>query len=180
VRIGKILIQRVRRRVITSAHVNVRIVHDRMKTPLNPNSSTPRFVHALRAIPIQARWCPSSSHRTFKIAMCSFSILCLVCASVCINLWLTYSFMVCKATGGSAIKAVEVLMEHGVPEERMIFVNLVSITLVFLSCPSELPLSHRYLLRRGYITSVPNSLHCEWSVQLIMCWLVAYQSHPFA
>ena len=30
------------------------------------------------------------------------------------------------ATGGSAIKAVEVLMEHGVPEERIIFVNLVS------------------------------------------------------
>lgn len=29
------------------------------------------------------------------------------------------------ATGGSAIKAVEVLMEHGVPEERIIFINLV-------------------------------------------------------
>lgn len=34
------------------------------------------------------------------------------------------------ATGGSAIKAVEVLMEHGVPEERIIFINLV--------CSSEL------------------------------------------
>lgn len=31
-----------------------------------------------------------------------------------------------SATGGSAIKAVEVLMEHGVPEERIIFINLVS------------------------------------------------------
>jgi uracil phosphoribosyltransferase len=30
------------------------------------------------------------------------------------------------ATGGSAIKAVEVLLEHGVPEQRIIFVNLVS------------------------------------------------------
>jgi hypothetical protein len=30
------------------------------------------------------------------------------------------------ATGGSAMKAVEVLMEHGVPEERIIFINLVS------------------------------------------------------
>jgi len=30
------------------------------------------------------------------------------------------------ATGGSAMKAVEVLMEHGVPEERIIFVNLIS------------------------------------------------------
>lgn len=31
------------------------------------------------------------------------------------------------ATGGSAIKAVEVLKEHGVPEERIIFVNLVRV-----------------------------------------------------
>lgn len=30
-----------------------------------------------------------------------------------------------QATGGSAIKAVEVLKEHGVPEERIIFINLV-------------------------------------------------------
>ena len=29
------------------------------------------------------------------------------------------------ATGGSAMKAVEVLHEHGVPEERIIFINLV-------------------------------------------------------
>lgn len=32
-----------------------------------------------------------------------------------------------SATGGSAIKAVEVLKEHGVPEERIIFINLVSV-----------------------------------------------------
>ncbi|KAE9402998.1 PRTase-like protein [Gymnopus androsaceus JB14] len=30
------------------------------------------------------------------------------------------------ATGGSAMKAVEVLMEHGVPEDRIIFINLIS------------------------------------------------------
>jgi len=30
------------------------------------------------------------------------------------------------ATGGSAIKAVEVLLENGVPEERIIFINLIS------------------------------------------------------
>jgi len=30
------------------------------------------------------------------------------------------------ATGGSAIKAVEVLIEHGVPAERIIFINLVA------------------------------------------------------
>jgi hypothetical protein len=31
------------------------------------------------------------------------------------------------ATGGSAMKAVEVLIEHGVPEDRIIFINLVRI-----------------------------------------------------
>lgn len=30
------------------------------------------------------------------------------------------------ATGGSAMKAVEVLMDHGVPEERIIFINLIA------------------------------------------------------
>ncbi|KAG6813184.1 Uracil phosphoribosyltransferase, synthesizes UMP from uracil [Tricholoma furcatifolium] len=30
------------------------------------------------------------------------------------------------ATGGSAMKAVEVLMENGVPEERIIFINLIA------------------------------------------------------
>lgn len=36
------------------------------------------------------------------------------------------------ATGGSAIKAVEVLKEHGVPEERIVFVNLVSPSFIFM------------------------------------------------
>lgn len=43
------------------------------------------------------------------------------------------------ATGGSAMKAVEVLMEHGVSEDRIIFINLVrsnfgnhSLTLIHL------------------------------------------------
>lgn len=30
------------------------------------------------------------------------------------------------ATGGSARKAIEVLIDHGVPEERIIFLNLVA------------------------------------------------------
>lgn len=30
------------------------------------------------------------------------------------------------ATGGSAIKAIEVLMQHGVPQERIIFLNVLS------------------------------------------------------
>lgn len=39
------------------------------------------------------------------------------------------------ATGGSAIKAVEVLIDHGVPQERIIFLNLVS-------CPEGLKAMH--------------------------------------
>src|ERR1700722_8746297 len=35
--------------------------------------------------------------------------------------------LVCSAaTGGSAMKAVEVLAEHGVPEDRIIFINLIA------------------------------------------------------
>jgi uracil phosphoribosyltransferase len=37
------------------------------------------------------------------------------------------------ATGGSAMKAVEVIMEHGVPEDRIIFINLVRAFLRTLS-----------------------------------------------
>ncbi|KAF9899174.1 Uracil phosphoribosyltransferase, synthesizes UMP from uracil, partial [Lobosporangium transversale] len=29
------------------------------------------------------------------------------------------------ATGGSAIKAIETLIDHGVPEERILFLNLI-------------------------------------------------------
>ena len=57
--------------------------------------------------------------------MCSYLILCLVRWTV-IDLYLDLLSIVLQATGGSAIKAVEVLMEHGVPEERIIFINLVS------------------------------------------------------
>ena len=35
------------------------------------------------------------------------------------------------ATGGSAMKAVEVIMEHGVPEDRIIFINLVGVAFYF-------------------------------------------------
>ena len=35
------------------------------------------------------------------------------------------------ATGGSAIKAVEVILEHGVPEDRIIFINLVRIARMY-------------------------------------------------
>lgn len=32
----------------------------------------------------------------------------------------------CTATGGSAVKAVECLLDHGVPQSRIIFLNLVA------------------------------------------------------
>lgn len=38
-----------------------------------------------------------------------------------------------QATGGSAIKAVEVLKEHGVPENRIIFINLVHLPFISIS-----------------------------------------------
>lgn len=41
---------------------------------------------------------------------------------------LTFFLFGATATGGSATKAVEVLKEAGVAEERIIFVNLVSLT----------------------------------------------------
>ncbi|KAG6816912.1 hypothetical protein H0H87_001865 [Tephrocybe sp. NHM501043] len=43
-----------------------------------------------------------------------------------IYLYRVQSFELLAATGGSAMKAVEVLMEHGVPEERIIFINLIA------------------------------------------------------
>ncbi len=36
------------------------------------------------------------------------------------------SALLIPATGGSAIKAIEVLIDHGVPQERIIFLNLVA------------------------------------------------------
>lgn len=53
-----------------------------------------------------------------------------------------------SATGGSAIKAVEVLKESGVPEEKIIFINLVRPSL-----PSFLPPSPaRYVYMRLELT----------------------------
>jgi hypothetical protein len=43
-----------------------------------------------------------------------------------IHVILPLMYLLHLATGGSAMKAVEVLIEHGVPEERIIFINLVS------------------------------------------------------
>jgi hypothetical protein len=45
---------------------------------------------------------------------------------VCVRKLLFFLSYPGLATGGSAMKAVEVLKEHGVPEERIIFINLVA------------------------------------------------------
>jgi hypothetical protein len=42
------------------------------------------------------------------------------------------------ATGGSAMKAVEVIMSHGVPEDRIIFINLVRAHLSLSSTTAQL------------------------------------------
>ena len=38
----------------------------------------------------------------------------------------SHLYMLMIATGGSCIKAIEVLMSHGVKEDKIIFLNLVS------------------------------------------------------
>ena len=56
--------------------------------------------------------------------------------------------MLQTATGGSAVKAVEVLIEHGVPEERIIFINLVFFFVFSIVAPcSKLPVLRSRLPR---------------------------------
>ena len=62
--------------------------------------------------------------------MCFFSIPCLVCPRANDRRLPTQARP--TATGGSAMKAVEVIMEHGVPEDRIIFINLVCALSVLL------------------------------------------------
>lgn len=75
-----------------------------------------------------------------------------------------------SATGGSAIKAVEVLKDHKVPEERIIFLNLVSATSStrchaskrVISVPAEANVGlcgadTRYRRRKGSERSAPSS-----------------------
>lgn len=54
------------------------------------------------------------------------------------------------ATGGSAIKAVEVLLEAGVPEEKILFVNVVS-------CPEGLQALQKRFPRVRIITCAIDS-----------------------
>ena len=54
---------------------------------------------------------------------CSIQCLASLCSQYRIANWLTIPR---AATGGSAIKAIEVLLEQGVLEERIIFLNLIA------------------------------------------------------
>ena len=126
VRIGKILIQRVRANrlsILYKAGLN---------RPLGRRDSSPKtlllqswLLMPLRRHALTHIHC--SSLRTLPTATFFSSTLCSVGRAV---LWLYLDSLssVRPATGGSAVKAVEVLMEHGVPEERIIFINLVSHT----------------------------------------------------
>ena len=68
------------------------------------------------------------------------------------------------ATGGSAIKAVEVLLSHGVPENRIIFINLVRPISYFLK--DFLTNSWKDFLSRG-----PPELLFEISTTTSNYWL---------
>lgn len=81
------------------------------------------------------------------------------------------------ATGGSAMKAVEVLMEHGVPEERIIFINLVR------SSPYSLPLVISALLtcfKRSppRKASAPSAANTPRSASYVHHHLPYFPDHP--
>lgn len=66
------------------------------------------------------------------------------------------------------MKAVEVIMEHGVPEERIIFINLVSGPFQYNAECSDCRHCHDYpcrsLLLKDSRTSAPSSLRYGWYV----------------
>ena len=97
-----------------------------MRRQRGPNSSTPRHVvvvTASRRTPNDQVLRVPSFLRISHSAMFSFLTRCWVCP-VLHDAQLTAQARQ-TATGGSAMKAVEVIMEHGVPEDRIIFINLV-------------------------------------------------------
>lgn len=63
------------------------------------------------------------------------------------------------ATGGSAMKAIEVLLEHGVSEERIIFLNIIS-------CPEgiEAMTTRSFYCRHGALT-LAGTPRCRLSPQ---------------
>ncbi|KCV68672.1 uracil phosphoribosyltransferase [Fonticula alba] len=61
------------------------------------------------------------------------------------------------ATGGSAIKAVEVLIEQGVPEDRIIFINLVAAPEGVLAFSKRFP--HTHIITAEVDDSLSTSKH---------------------
>ena len=121
--------------------------HCRTRRPRSRSCSTPRCVLSPRPCRVMSSLsrfrggvvCDSaapeadlpacSSRQILRSGMCCCSIPCSVrrprpCVARGSRSFVDLS-MARTATGGSAIKAVEVLKEHGVPEERIIFINLV-------------------------------------------------------
>src|SRR5260370_21177695 len=54
------------------------------------------------------------------------------CVHPCVNVSRSPTHARQTATGGSATKAVEVILEHGVPEDRIIFINPVRVLPILL------------------------------------------------
>ena len=137
VRIGKILIQRVRAALPSSfsnSGLNAMYVHigrgdGTAEAVLFQGTSRHAMLGLLGDERTRNPWC--SFLKTSRSGMCCCSIPCSVrrprpCVARGSRLFVDLS-MARTATGGSAIKAVEVLKEHGVPEERIIFINLVRV-----------------------------------------------------
>lgn len=60
------------------------------------------------------------------------------------------------------MKAIEVLMEHGVPEDRIIFINLVSSVLLIRSTKHLYLYQLRSLLRRDLLRSARSIRWSAW------------------
>ena len=60
------------------------------------------------------------------------------------------------------MKAIEVLMEHGVPEDRIIFINLVSSVLLIRSTKHLYIYQLRSLLQRDLIRSARSIRWSAW------------------
>lgn len=76
--------------------------------------------NACRVVPVPTRYRPTLCSPTRPHAWCVLG------SNGAIGSLTRRSSSSGSATGGSAIKAVDVLKEHGVAEERIIFINLVS------------------------------------------------------
>ena len=130
VRIGKILIQRVCFLSIDEKIILLKTL--RMRKLRKQNCSMQRSTINMCSSQFSLS---DESHAIYSFLLTSptatsfFWIPCLVRTQ---HYFSAESFTRQLATGGSAIKAVEVILSHGVPENRIIFINLVGDSFLFM------------------------------------------------